>query len=86
MYLESQQAISHFKKWFVFYPTHCLAHATQAAIYSELGRDADARAEVAEVLRINPNFSLEVDKQRVPIKDQVLLERYIAALRKAGLK
>jgi len=37
-------------------------------------------------LRINPKFSLEVHKQRVPIKDLAVLERHLAALRKAGLK
>jgi adenylate cyclase len=53
---------------------------------SELGREAEARAEAAEVLRLNPNFLLDVHKQRMPIKDPATLERYIAALRKAGLK
>jgi len=38
------------------------------------------------VLRINPQFSLEVDKERTPIKDPAMLERHMAALRKAGLK
>ena len=40
----------------------------------------------AEVLRLNPKFSLEVHKERVPIKDPAMLERHLAALRKAGLK
>jgi hypothetical protein len=62
------------------------AHLTLAAVYSELGREAEAQAEAAEVLRINPKFSLEVHKERVPIKDPAMLERHIAALRKAGLK
>jgi tetratricopeptide (TPR) repeat protein len=57
-----------------------------AAVYSELGRDADAQAEAAEVLRINPNWSLEVWKQRAPYKDPAMLERVFAALQKAGLK
>jgi hypothetical protein len=38
------------------------------------------------VLRLNPQFSLAVHKERVPIKDPVGLERHLAALRKAGLK
>jgi len=38
------------------------------------------------VRRLNPQFSLEVHRQREPIKDPVLLERHLAALRKAGLK
>jgi hypothetical protein len=53
---------------------------------SELGKDAEAHIEVAEVLRLNPNFSLEIHKERVPIKDPAMLERHIAALRRAGLK
>jgi hypothetical protein len=52
----------------------------------ELGKEAEAHAEATEVLRLNPNFSLEVHKQRAPIKDPAVLERHIAALRKAGLK
>ena len=38
------------------------------------------------MLRLNPKFSLEVHRQRVPVKDPACLERGIAALRKAGLK
>jgi adenylate cyclase len=62
------------------------AHVFLAAIYSELGREAEARAEVAEVLRISPPYSLEVYRQRLPYKDPAVLERQLAALRKAGLK
>ena len=61
-------------------------HLFLAAVYSELGREAEARVEAAEVLRLNPQFSLEVHKQREPIKDPAVLERRLAALRKAGLK
>ena len=56
-----------------------------AAVYSEVGREAEARTAAAEVLRINPKWSLEVWKQRVPYKDPATLERVFAALRKAGL-
>jgi len=62
------------------------AHLPLAAVYSELGREAEARAEAAEVLRLNPQFSLEVHKQRAPIKDPAVLERQLAALRQVGLK
>jgi len=68
------------------YPNILPVHLTLAVVYSELGQDAEARAEVAEVLRLNPKFSLEVHKQRIPIKDPVVLERHIAALHKAGLR
>jgi tetratricopeptide (TPR) repeat protein len=62
------------------------AHLGLAAVYSELGKEAEARAEATEFLRLNPNFSLEVHKQRAPIKDPAVLEWHIAALCKAGLK
>jgi len=68
------------------YPNNLLAHLTLAGVYSELGQDAEAQKEAAEVLRLNPKFSLAVHKQRMPIKDPAVLERQIAALRKAGLK
>ena len=54
--------------------------------YSELGREAEARAEAAELRRINPDYSLERDRQRSPIKDPAVAERFNAALHKAGLK
>ena len=57
-----------------------------AVVYSELGQAAEARGQAAEVLRLNPQFSLAVHRQRMPIKDPAALERHLAALRKAGLK
>ena len=68
------------------YPNILPAHLALAVVYSELGQVAAARAEAAEVLRLNPQFLLEVHRQRMPITDPVVLERHLAALRKAGLK
>jgi hypothetical protein len=68
------------------YPNRLDIHLMLAIVYSESGQAAEARAEAAEVLRLNRNFSLEVHRQRMPIKDPAVLERHIAALRKAGLK
>lgn len=45
----------------------------------------EAQAEVAAMLRLVPNASLEVFKY-LPFKDPVVLERHLDALRKAGLK
>ena len=82
----SEEAIAPLKQYLARYPNILGAHLTLAAVYSELGKEAEARAEAAEVLRINPKFSLVVHKQRMPIKDPAMLERHIAALRKTGLK
>jgi hypothetical protein len=68
------------------YPNKLDTHLMLAVVYSELGQAAEARAEAAEVLRLNPHFSLAVHEQRTPIKDPTALERHLAALRKAGLK
>jgi adenylate cyclase len=81
-----EEAIAPLKQYLARYPNILGAHLTLAAVYSKLGKEVEARTEAAEVLRINPQFSLEVDKQRVPIKDPSVLERHLAALRKAGLK
>ena len=63
----------------------CLLTPSLAVAYIEVGREADARAEAAEILRINPQFTL-VDPKKGPLKDLALAERYDADLRKAGLK
>jgi adenylate cyclase len=67
-------------------PNHAAAHRQLAACYAEVGRLEEARAEVAEVLRLNPNYSLEWVRQNMPYKDPAMMERHLAALRKAGLK
>jgi adenylate cyclase len=63
------------------------AHLSLTATYMLAGKEAEARAQVAEVLRINPNFSLERFAKTTPMKNQLdLMERYIEPARKAGLK
>ena len=83
---QPEEAIAPLQQYLSHYPNVLGAHLTLAAVYSELGRGAEARAEAAEVLRLNPQFSLEVHRQRMPIKDPAVLERHLAALRKVGLK
>jgi len=82
----TEEAIATLKKSLNGSPADLDAHLYLAAVYSELGRDTEAKVETAEVLRINPKWSLDVWKQRVPYKDPATLERVFAALRKAGLK
>src|ERR687887_636464 len=81
-----EEARAPLQRYLSRYPNILHIHLMLATVYSELGQAAEARAEAAEVLRLNPNFSLEVHKQRMPIKDPAVLERHLAALRKAGLK
>jgi tetratricopeptide (TPR) repeat protein len=67
-------------------PNHLPNHIQLAIVYGELDQKAEARAEVAEILRLSPNYSLEILRRKVPHKDPAVLERSLAALRKAGLK
>jgi hypothetical protein len=43
------------------------AHFHLAVSYSESGQEEAAQAEAAEVLRLSPNFSLEVMQQTLPL-------------------
>src|SRR5712692_2271240 len=81
-----EEAIIALKRVVMRNPDQITAHVLLAVIYSELGREEGARAEVAEILRISPHYSLEVVRQRIPYKNPALLERQVAALRKVGLK
>jgi len=54
--------------------------------FSRSRRDEEARAEAEEILRLNPKFSLESYAKTIPHKNQAQIDRYINALRKAGLK
>jgi adenylate cyclase len=60
-------------------PDSFYVHLMMAVVYSWSGRDEDAQAQAAEVLRINPNFSLEKFEKRAG-------KSLVDALRKAGLK
>ena len=56
------------------------------ASYDELILEKEARAAAAEVLRINPKFSLEHFSKILRYKNQADREHLINAVRKAGLK
>ena len=81
-----EEAISELKKALHRNPDNLLAHLHLAGSYSSLGREEEARAEAAEVLRIDPKFSLDYFAKTLPYKNQADTERLIDALRKAGLK
>jgi adenylate cyclase len=83
-----EEAITVLKRFSTSHPNDLGAHIFLAVAYVELGRDDAARAEAAEVLRINPQFSLEETYPTSGPKGKVLAdnERFAADLRKAGLK
>jgi adenylate cyclase len=81
-----EEAVSAYKKGIQISPDDISAHLGLVATYSMMGREKEARAEAAEVLRINPKFSLDYKAMTIPYKDQSVIDKYIDALHKAGLK
>ncbi|HYA90182.1 MAG TPA: adenylate/guanylate cyclase domain-containing protein [Thermodesulfobacteriota bacterium] len=81
-----EEAVSAYKKALQRSPDNLFAHVFLAATYSRMGREKEARAEAAEVLRINPEFSLDYFAKTLPYKDQEVTKSLIDALHKAGLK
>jgi adenylate cyclase len=56
-----------------------------AATYILINREKEARNEASEVLRIDPEFSIEPFAKTVPYKKKADLELLLSSLRRAGL-
>jgi adenylate cyclase len=83
-----EEAVSAFKKAIQRVPDNIIARYNLAATYSMMGREKEARAEAAEVLRINPKFSLDLwaKRGRQIYKDESEIDKLVDAMRKAGLE
>jgi adenylate cyclase len=81
-----EDAIAIYKKILQKQPDQMLAHLGLAATLMLAGREDEARTQAAELLRIDPKFSLERFAKTLTYKNQAEIDRYIGALRKAGLK
>ena len=79
------EAIDLCKKTLKRAPNYTTARLVLAMVYIWQGREEEAHAEVAEVLRINPSFTLKRMKAVSLHKNKADLKRRIEALRKAGL-
>jgi adenylate cyclase len=77
------EAIRIFKRVVTRNPDLLVAHLMLAACYADTNCLDDAEREVAEVLRISPEFSL--DGLRLPYKHQAEIDRQCDSLRRAGL-
>jgi len=62
------------------------AYLMLAMNYIRLGREREARLAVLESSRLNPDYSLEVDRRYSCYRDVNIIERQHEDLRKAGLK
>ena len=66
-------------------PDHLVSRVIMAAVYGSCGREKEARKEAAEVLRINPKFTVVSFMGNTPYKNPSDRERTAQGLRKAGL-
>jgi adenylate cyclase len=66
-------------------PTFPFGRSVLAASYAHLGRLAEARKEVEELLRVQPGYCLAFVRETM-VMDPAYLDHYLDGLRKAGLK
>ncbi|MBA7693901.1 hypothetical protein ES703_102497 [subsurface metagenome] len=63
-----------------------LNHITLTAVLGACGREEDARSQAKELLKVQPNFSVEYFGKRLTHKNDADKELILNGLRKAGLK
>jgi adenylate cyclase len=80
-----REAITKFKRAIRGNPDYLEAHLGLACTYASLDRGDDAKTAAAEVLRIDPEFSLQEYEKSLPYKEQRDLNSFIEAMGKAGL-
>jgi adenylate cyclase len=67
------------------HPRLASAHVFLIVTHMQLGETELARHEASELLRLNPEFTLEQWQRRTPIVDTEAQQRFLSALRQAGL-
>jgi adenylate cyclase len=82
---EYEQAVAVLKRRLVRKPESDISRMLLAAVYGHLGNFEESRIEWAEVLRINPDYSLEHRRKTLPYKNPADFEHVLDGLRKAGL-
>ncbi len=83
-----EKAVAEQKRALVNNPGFIPAHIELVVTYSELGREEEARAEMAIIQKYMPMFSTasqEMVKLKIPYKYQTDTESFLAALSKTGL-
>ncbi|MFH1932236.1 MAG: tetratricopeptide repeat protein [Pseudomonadota bacterium] len=77
-----EEAVSMYKKTIALTPNNIFAHLGLAGACGIMGKEEEAKAAAAEVLRINPKFSIEYFAKVSIAYDK---ELFFEGLRKAGL-
>jgi tetratricopeptide (TPR) repeat protein len=79
------QAIAISRRVITRNPDHLIAHLMLCSCYVEIDRLDEAKPHGAEVLRINPDYSVAVSDRRSPYKNREDTERQTNSLCRGGL-
>ena len=82
---DCKEAVATCEKGLKRQPDHLSAHVIMAAVYGSCGSEKEARKEAAEILRINPKFTVDSFTGNLPYKNPSDRDRTAQGLRKAGL-
>jgi TolB-like protein/Tfp pilus assembly protein PilF len=82
---QCEEAIAGSEKALQINTDDLIAHIAATTAYSMCDQAEKAKAAAEGILRINPKFSLQEWRKRLPYKNKADRDRYIAALRKAEL-
>jgi adenylate cyclase len=80
------ESVAELKKAIQTSPRYLEACVILTCTYSLMGRENDAKAAASEVVRIDPDFSVQDYVKTLPYKENKDLDRVIKALDKVGLK
>jgi adenylate cyclase len=80
-----EQAIAAQNEALLINPNFLASHLILVSVYSATGQEEQASYHLSQALAINPQISLQVLKERLPFKDQALLDELFDGLRQAGL-
>lgn len=82
---ENEKAVEVLKSSVEWTPDNLFPHVRLAAVYAEMDRMEEAHAAAAEVLRINPKFTVSNWAMVQLFKDPAVKEHRAELMRKAGL-
>ncbi len=81
-----EEAIATLRKVLTRAPDLLWAHGLLAVVFAGADRIEEARAEISEVQRIDPDYSTRTLREMIPFKDRTFSEKVTEALRKMGSK
>jgi len=80
-----EEAIEVLHRAIIRNPDFLGSHLVLATIYGLTDRKEECQAEVEEILRISPGFTLKLMREMIPASDQATADNIIEILRMAGL-